>query len=184
MRTQEELLLFFKIEIKDAIDTLSGLSNRYKKEAFEYKPFPNKWSAIECIVHINTTNKSYLGKIKNSLTASEEVDIIERDYKPRYLISKFIDSMKAESKMKFKSPKVFMDSYNDDFEKVIHDFFTIQNELINLAEASGKYDLSKIKFTSPVTKLLRLQLGEAFMIIIEHQKRHLQQAKIALKNSV
>lgn len=183
MITQLEVLENFKIELRNSINTLVDLIASYKKVGFEKKPFPKKWSAVECIVHINTTNKSYIEKIQNSLTGSAKVDTGKSYFKPRYLISKFIASMKADSKMKFKSPKIFTDSYTGDFEKVIQEFYDTQNELINLAETSRKYDLSKIKLTSPVTKLLKLQLGEAFMIIIEHQKRHLLQAENALKNN-
>lgn len=174
----------FVFEFQEAAKHLHYLLEKFPLENFEVKPAPNKWSAAECLVHINTTNEKYLINLKNSLENAQKSNLLKEEYKPRYLMSKFIDTMKPESRWKFKAPSVFKKSYDGNLDKTVNDFFRIQDELIELAERSREYDLSKTKTVSPVSKLFRLKLGEAFMVIIEHQKRHLLQAETALRKSV
>jgi len=181
MESNSILIEQFINEFKEAKKLLQKLITEYPKEKFETRPGNGKWSAAECILHINTTNEKYCINIKDSLNNKSNLSPSYKDYKPRFLASKFIDMMKPGAKMKFKAPRVFMSNYNGDFEKTINDFKKNQDEFIALAEQSRNYDLSKTKTASPVIKFLKLQLGEAFMVIIEHQKRHLLQAENALR---
>lgn len=181
MESNSMLIEQFINEFAEAKKFLQKLTIEYSKEKFETRQAEGKWCASECIVHINTTNKKYCVSIKDSLNNKINLSPSYKDYKPRFLASKFIDMMKPGAKMKFKAPRVFMSNYNGDLEKTINDFIKLQDELIALAEQSRNYDLNKTKTASPAMKFLKLQLGEAFMVIIEHQKRHLLQAENALK---
>ncbi len=184
MESNSRLIEQFINEFAEAKKLIQKLTADYSKEKFETRPAEGKWSAAECIEHINTTNKKYYINIKDSLSNNKNSNFSHKEYKPRFLVSKFINMMKPGAKMKFKAPRVFMSNYNGDLENTIKDFIKLQDEFITLAEQSRNYDMSKTKTTSPVIKFFKLQLGEAFMVIIEHQKRHLLQAENALRKSV
>lgn len=184
MESNSILIEHFINEFAEAKKLLQKLTADYSKEKFETRPAEGKWSAAECIVHINTTNKKYYINLKESFKSNGNLNLTYKEYKPRFIASKFINMMKPGGKMKFKAPRVFMSNYNGDLENTIKDFIKLQDEFITLAEQSRNYDMSKTKTASPVIKFFKLQLGEAFMVIIEHQKRHLLQAENALRKSV
>lgn len=180
MITQEKLRSAFTFEFITAKERVSELQKKYSKEQLENNPGPEKWSAAECIAHINATNGGYIGNTYHSLKSAKEFNASGNEYKPRFLMSKFINMMKPENTMKFKAPKVFIKEYDGNFEETFSTFLNQQDELIELVKLSSKYDLKKVKVESPASKFLKLQLGEMFLVVIEHQKRHLAQADRAL----
>lgn len=184
MESNSRLIEQFINEFAEAKKLIQKLTADYSKEKFETRPAEGKWSAAECIEHINTTNKKYYINLKESFKSNGNLNLTDKEYKPRFIASKFIDMMKPGAKMKFKAPRVFMSNYNGDLENTIKDFIKLQDKFIALVEQTQHYDLRKTKIASPVINFWKLQLGEAFMIIIEHQKRHLLQAENTLKKSI
>ncbi|MEE8148016.1 MAG: hypothetical protein V3T24_10465, partial [Longimicrobiales bacterium] len=55
-------------------------------------------------------------------------------------------------------------------------FLVQQDELLRLLKAAEGADLTRIKVPSPASSLIRFRLGDAFRLIVEHEKRHLLQA--------
>ncbi len=49
--------------------------------------------------------------------------------------------------------------------------------MISFAEKLHGVDLTKLKISSPVTKLLSINVGDALLINLYHDKRHINQAE-------
>jgi len=52
----------------------------------------------------------------------------------------------------------------------------------SLAENLTGTDLKKLKICSPISPLIRMNLGDAFLINLYHDQRHLNQAERILNN--
>lgn len=166
---------FHEIKIR-----LITMKEKYQNEDFGKQPSEKAWSAGDCIEHLTKANREYIINTKKVMANSGESDENNSNYKPRFIAGKFIDMMQPQSKLKLKAPQIFKKFYNGDLEDTITRYTETLDEFIELAEKSKKYDL-RIKVASPVTSLVKFQLGEMYMLMIVHQKRHLTQAEKALK---
>lgn len=63
---------------------------------------------------------------------------------------------------------------------MIHQFIEQQQSSLNLLEKAKEKDISKVKITSPFSRLLRLNIGDCFLIVNKHGWRHVLQAKMIL----
>ena len=100
MLTQAKLLSTFINEFTEAKNLVAAFSKRFNREQLEKHPAPGKWSAIECIVHLNVTNGGYLKNANIALQSAKESYTSDLEYKARFLMSKFINLMKPENTMK------------------------------------------------------------------------------------
>lgn len=182
MPTKDELINNFIMEFSNAKSHIKELNEKYSYDNFNSRPAENKWSAGDCLEHLNTINNLYLNNTYKVLEKTKKSDAQNKNYKPRFLSQIFISLMKPESKLKFKAPGKLKKMYKGDLDETVKIFMKTQDDFIELAENVHSYDL-RIKVPSPVTNLIKFQLGEMFMVIIEHQKRHLAQAERALETA-
>jgi hypothetical protein len=80
-------------------------------------------------------------------------------------------------KRKFKSPKMYTPSSNHTISCLTNSFDALQDEFCSRAAKANGLDLARVKVPSPVTRLMRLSLGQWFKLLAGHQERHLQQAQ-------
>jgi len=167
-------------------DNAHRLFDNISEENFYRKPGPNKWCAGECLDHLNITTALYLAEIEKSVLSAKTNYPVEPDYQPRYLVDKFIKITGPNSKVKLKSPVMLKRKNNPGFNLpkgvVIDEFFSIQKKLLEMLKQSENLDLSKTVINWPVFKLIKLQLGEAFLLNGVHALRHLQQAERAINS--
>jgi DinB superfamily len=159
--------------IERAIKSFSYLS----ENQFNWKPDPESWSIRECLSHLVNSNRLYLNKIENILTSnssSTEKDFLYRQSFIGKMITKGIDPAYVR---KSKTFKVFFPDANVISKSIINDYVNSSKKLIYLADKMKHLDLKKIKLSSPVNKLIRLNLGDPLIIISKHDERHLNQAE-------
>jgi hypothetical protein len=149
-------------------------------ELFNRQPRPGKWSIGQHIHHLNVTGGLYLEQIKEKIP--EQLDtrpapstLIE--YKPRLVMRKFIEALEPPVKRTFKAPKVFLPAAELDQDAVLESFLSLQEAFIRRLEDVAHFNLIKEKITSPAASLLKLQLGETFLVNIAHEHRHLWHAE-------
>lgn len=140
------------------------------------------WSIGECISHINVTGHKYL---ENLIEAYDKVEFSEIEgsgsFTPRILPFLFISLMQPPVKWKIQAPSIFKPESNRSKEQLLEDFNQLQDQFLSLLNKSKKLDLSRIKLSSPLTPLFRINASECFAILIAHQNRHLWQAEKILK---
>lgn len=172
---------------------LEDLSERTRKmirgaEGLQKFPFnllnhrdtAEKWSALECVAHLNRYGDFYLPEI--------ERQIRESGYAPEELFkSGFLGNFFAESmlpKNGFKKMKTFRDkdpmgSRVDKEEIVV--FLEQQHKLLDLLKAAGEVSLNKTLTRISISRWIHLKLGDTFRILVYHNERHLVQAQKALQ---
>jgi len=144
---------------------------------FNWKSNPDSWSVGECISHLVNTNALYLAKIENIfflVSFGEEKDF---PYKQSFMGKMILKGVDPKNVKKVKTFKVFYPASSNIQKDIIAKYIKCCEKLIDLADKMKHLDLQKIKLSSPVNILIRLNLGDPLIIIPKHDERHLNQAE-------
>ena len=175
--------------IKECIETTEANIARTSKTfshlseiQFNWKSNPESWSVGECISHLVISNNLYLNKIEKILSSYPSSQEKDFPYKQSFfgkLIAKGVDPAYVR---KSKTFKVFFPNANEIHKDIIDEYVKSSKKFIELAGRMRNLGLKKIKLSSPVNKLIRLNLGDALIIIPKHDERHLNQAEKVMKS--
>ena len=144
---------------------------------FNWKPQADKWSVGECILHLVKTNNLYLTKIESIFTLAAFGAEKDFPYKQSFmgkLIAKGVDPANVRRTKTF---KVFFPASSNIQKNIIDEYINSSKKFIELTQKMLSLDLRKYKLSSPVNKLIRLNLGDPLIIIPLHDERHLNQAE-------
>src|SRR6185436_20021567 len=90
--------------ISHAQSLVAGLSHAQ----FYWRPEPGRWSIAQCLAHLNTVNGGDLGALRAAIEAGKErKQIGEGPFTYGFFSRKFVASMDAPAKRRFKAPKYY-----------------------------------------------------------------------------
>ncbi len=167
------------------IREMESWSHREENNLQRY-PAPGKWSAIQCVQHLNVYSRYYLKAIEKELKTAPTVSGHEVKSGPlgRY----FIKLMKTNDKgiviKPMKSPKNAVPELLPNVNSEISEFIQHQQKLLILLQQSEKIDINQIRIPTSIMKMIRMKLGDTFAFFIEHEKRHMIQGRKALESIV
>ncbi|HKR00199.1 MAG TPA: DinB family protein, partial [Pyrinomonadaceae bacterium] len=139
---------------------------------------PGHWSIAECLDHLTVTNREMMNGIKAAVSDAHARGLTgSGPFRHGLIGNMIVRSMEPPAKMKFKAPKIFKPRQHQSPDAVARDFFQTQDEVLRLVEEANGLNLSRVKLHSPVTRLIKLSLGQAFGLIMTHNRRHLWQAR-------
>ena len=166
-------LIDYVLKDADGIPPLASSLKNYSTEAFNYKP-SGGWSAGECIDHLLKINEKYFPIFEDISRKYSTAG--RKEYKTSFLGKFIIKSVNPDTPRKTKTLPGFYPS-NSEFQTSIVDEFLEQHRKIRTyIERFREHDIKKIKVTSPLSSLVKYNLGDACRIIIYHDLRHLGQA--------
>jgi hypothetical protein len=151
-------------------------------ETLHRRPRPESWSAAECLVHLTLTTKELLPRIDS---ASAEATAGRRDDSRKYrrdVMGWFLSrALEPPIKRRFKTTPPFIPQAAAGKDSLISDFARFQQELIGRLGRLAGANLNGVKVTSPFSSRVRYNLYSAFRITTAHERRHLEQARLALR---
>jgi len=153
-------------------ETFSKLSNH----KLNWRAKKDSWSILECLEHLNLYGDFYIPEIKKRIESSTTVT--KDCFKAGVLGNYFANSMLPKEKLN--KMKTFRDKnpIGSKLDKTtIERFISQQEALLNLLDKSRKIDLNKTKTAISISILIKLKLGDTFRFLINHNERHLLQAK-------
>ena len=181
-----------KIEQSILINELRELTHLAKEHALEFKTYSleqlnyksndTDWSVLECIEHLCLYGKFYLPEIENRIL---KVDYVNNpSFKSGFLGNYFVNMIKASNSNKIKATKQ-MDATGSELTlSTINQFLKQLEWLDSLLVKSEKVDLTKVKTSISLSKIIKLRLGDTLRFIVYHNERHILQAtKIKFKAS-
>jgi hypothetical protein len=164
----------------DARSLIAGLS----EAQFNWRPSPAHWSMAECMDHLTMTNRELIEQIKGAMSLARSRGLTGRGpFRYGFIGNMFVRSIEPPAKIKFKAPKIFKPRPDLALDAVARDFFAVQDEVLRLIREANGINLARVKVTSPVTRLIKLSLGQVFGLIAAHNRRHLWQARQVRDNS-
>lgn len=165
-------------QLEDLLADAESLVQDLDDEAFRWRPAPGQWSISECLEHLSSTVESYAPRIEACIREGRQKGRLGVSKPKRgWIIGWLIKSMEPPVKRKFKAPPSFQPGEPVSKAEAYPRFVRLHRELAeSMADADG-LDLAKNRMASPVTSLLRMNLGEAFTLQLAHGRRHLWQAR-------
>lgn len=145
-------------------------------------PGPGKWSVGQCLEHLNIVGGLYLPVISRKIKAAKE-----RGSKPAetvvhgYFGRKMTDAMRVPASEKpMKAPQQYAPS-GSRLPRTVVEVFTRQlDELESLISQSRTVNANAVRIPNPIVPLLLPRLTDALELLVEHLKRHIQQAERVL----
>lgn len=158
-------------------DLVAGLTPRQAG----WKPAPRVWSVAECIEHLDLSARLYLEPVEAAIRRLRSRGRTgHAPYGRGTLAGRMILWVLDPNRPKQKNanaPGVFRPTTEPEFERLCDDYRAHRGRLVSLiAEADG-LDLGSITIATPVSRLIRVTLAQAFEIHSLHEPRHLAQAE-------
>jgi len=174
-------MIWLKDVIKDLkeIETITTEEfQNLSEEELVWKPAPDKWSIAECLKHIIIANTIYNKDINKRLQTAE-VKTIEYPIKFSITGKLFLYAVDPKYKWKVPAPKIFKpikDNKVLNGTETVKYFLKLQEEIIETAKKGCAYDHQHVHTYSPLSKLLKFNVGEQLYIMMRHTKKHVNQA--------
>jgi hypothetical protein len=160
--------------LADAESLVAGLDD----EAFQWRPGPGRWSISECLEHLAVTLEIYAPGLENCIREARQKGLTgSGEPKRGWIMRWFLRSMEPPVTTRVRAPKAFRPERPGAKSEVYPRFVQRHRELgAAMADADG-LDLRRNRMASPVLKLLKMSLGEAFALMLAHGRRHVWQAR-------
>jgi hypothetical protein len=162
---------------KREADTLAaGLS----PEAFNRAPADGVWSVGQCLDHLLEAGQPLVASLETALAAAPATT---PGAEPRLGLRDrlFVWAVQPHHWLTMPSPGAYRPSDETlDPERTLRAFAALQDDLAACADAAAGRDWSAVRVASPVSRFVRLSAGGWLEGTLQHQRRHLRQARAAI----
>ena len=141
-----------------------------KKESTE------KWSALECIAHLNFYSDFYLPEFDRRIRLSgytRPSDTFNSGLLGNYF-AKIVGPLDGAKKMK--TLKISDPIHSEVDPGTLAKFKEHLMQTLVLLEKASEVNLVKTKTSISISKFIKLRLGDGFRVVIYHNQRHIEQA--------
>jgi hypothetical protein len=174
-------------QAKDLIDALNVVSARATEIdetvdaiALDWRPASDVWSAAQVFEHLCAATDGYLAVIRplvERVSATPNGDGANATWRPSLIGGILTRSMTSERKLP--APKRWRPSL-EARPNVIAAFLERQREIVALIERSSSAEWGRLRMSSPISPLIRMNVGDAFTILVRHEERHFRQIERTL----
>jgi hypothetical protein len=166
-------------DLRAVTATAEGIPRRASQTQLDWCPPDEGWSASQIFEHLCIANDSYLATLYDLVPESRTgFGAANTFWKPSLAGKLLVRSM--ESPRKVRAPKIWHPGPTPR-PNVISEFIRRQYDIEDLLRRSLAYDWRKLRLASPVSKLIRLNIGDAFTVLVRHEQRHLRQIESRLE---
>lgn len=157
-------------EVTESIEELRRIQNELAYLQLGWRPPDGGWSIAQVLEHLIISDSLYLPELREIVTNGKPGT---GEWKSTITGGFIIRALQPASTRKTPAPRVFRP--DEPRADVVEACIQVKGALASLIEAAKGVDLRRNKLHSPVSKLIRINLGDAFMILAVHTQRHLQQ---------
>lgn len=150
------------------------------------QPGPGKWSASQCLQHLNSYGRYYLPAIEKAIArpARNKPSLY---FKSGWLGNYFYKMMLPENdgtvKKKMRSPKNHVPAPVLNSDEVLSEFIGQLEILGRLLTEARQADLNGVRVPISISPLIKLKLGDVFLFLTAHISRHVLQAEQAMRSA-
>jgi hypothetical protein len=162
----------FETVTTDVKNSFGGLS----AEQLNWKPAPESWSVGQCLDHLIKSNEEYYSEL-DALAAGTRKNTFWQNWSPlsgiagMFLVNTLKkDSQKVKTNQKMTPP-------SDIAADIVDKFAAHQAEFTAKIRSTANADWRKTVLTSPFVKIMTYRMDVGLQALIEHEKRHVRQAK-------
>lgn len=168
------LLDELKIIAGEALQTFGGLT----AQQLNWKPAPDEWSVGQCFEHLVVTNRSFYPTMEAIARGERKSNAWERLSPFSGMFGRMVlRALAPGSNRKFKAPRAIRPSSSEVDARIISIFVEHQDEMAAVMSRAADADMKRTVVTSPISRLVTYTLGDAFRIVVAHERRHFEQAR-------
>ena len=151
-------------------------------EELNRRPSPSRWSAGQCLEHLNIVGGYYLPRIAARIARAQA-----RGSKPAavakhgYLGRRFIEAMRTPASVKtYESPQRYAPT-GTRLPRTVTEVFSRQlDELLRLVLLARQVNANTVRIPNALFPLILLRLTDQLEFLVVHIQRHVAQAEAAL----
>src|SRR6202040_1522008 len=138
------------------------------------RPEEKRWSAAECVEHLNITNRAYLPRLSEAIRTLREKNLVNHggfrlDWSAR-LLKYWLD---PPSRLRLPTGAAFQPVSVQDPAAVLAAFQSIGQKLEQELASGRGLALDAEKIRSPFAENMQYNVYSAYAIIAAHNRRHL-----------
>ena len=154
--------------VRDAASTLSP-------NDLTRQPPGGGWSVGEVLEHLIVSADSYLETLRPIVAAKDRDAVTTATmWKPSLMGGLLVNSFRSPRKRR--APKIYRPGPSPR-SGALEEFVARHEELGRLIAAAGDKEWRRVRLGSPVTPLIRMNLGDAFAVLVTHAERHAGQVE-------
>ena len=152
------------------------------EEDWQRRPDPDRWSAGECVAHLNLTALRFLPLIRRGLERAGAIGGGAPSRYRRDLIGWMLwRTAPPPVRFRVRTTAPFVPAGAEPRAALLATFDRLQVEQLEcVAQANGRR-IDRVRITSPFNSRLRYNLYACLTILPPHQERHIRQAEQALE---
>ena len=171
----------YRSQFNSAREEFRKLIEGLNDEQFNWRPVENAWSMAECIDHLVMIGTIMGRNIDEALEKAEARGLkSDGPFKYGAIGNWFVRAVSGSDegrRRKFKAPATYTPTSNHTISRLDAAFNEVQDRFVERVERSNGVDLARVKMPSPISRFIRLSLGQWLALLAGHQERHLLQAK-------
>ncbi len=151
----------------------------------QQEPAPGKWSAVQCLDHLNGYGQFYIPRLEAAIAKGEQQQWHARGtFRSGWFGNYFTNLMKPREdgalRSRMKAPAGHRPPPHPNAPSTLATFIQQQEQLLQLLQRAEKTDIARLRVPTSLTSLLKLSVGDTFRFLIAHEQRHILQALRAL----
>lgn len=172
--------------LESAQSRLRRLSDNLSDKDWSKQPGPGRWSAAECVEHLNLTSRAYLPLLRDAIALARERSGAPQKHYRRdplgWLMSMMVGPLHHLGKFRIprvKTTPAFVPKAGRSRSEILSDFVRLQAEFTALISSGDGFQLDRVKIVSPFGGRMKYSAYSGLVIVAHHQHRHIQQAEEA-----
>jgi hypothetical protein len=161
---------------------LHRLADTSSPEWWSRRADPDRWSAGECVAHLNLTAIAFLPLIRRGL---EQAAAIGGGAPARFRrdLTGWLLWRTSGPPVRFRvrTAAQFVPTGSEPLAQLLATFDRLQDEQLDLVARADGYPIHRVKITSPFNPRVRYNLYAGLTILPVHQERHIWQAARVLE---
>jgi hypothetical protein len=143
------------------------------RAALEWTPPDGGWSIAQVFEHLCVANDSYLATLRDLVErAPASGDAADATWRASLMGRLLTRAMVSPRKLP--APKAWRPTLAPR-PNVISAFLEHQREIAALINRSTRTRWQRVRLASPVSSLIRMNIGDAFTVLVRHEERHFEQ---------
>ncbi|GAB3922402.1 DinB family protein [Larkinella terrae] len=164
--------------IRTVLETVEREFRPLSDEHLNWKPDTKRWSITQCLQHLNLAERFYIRNIQKKVDDLRLVEGTPTDQALKSGLAGRLLRHTVDPKTKMKLPTAsFMKPRNDlDAGDVRKQFVELQQLLHDLLNKATYLDWNEEKLMTLFGNWLKINLGDALLMLVAHTERHINQA--------
>jgi hypothetical protein len=157
----------------EATDLCKGLTG----DQLTWRPHPAKWSIAENLIHLRTTTEIFLPAVDHALMESRRRELLDEGPFRLGLYGRILVwYVEPPPAIRLPAPPALRPRLSGSPEQVLENFLLWQAAMMRRMKDATGLNLMRLRFPSPLTSYIRMNLLEFFSVFNGHSRRHLWQA--------